>query len=267
MRSFSWLPLLSLKAVTGDAGVALPDESLRIAFYVDAGTSKDLSSFYTTLEAAAKMTERDFSIRNFTAEDVRTKLLLESFDVAVFPGGSGNGMAKALGEDGLASVRSFVSAGGGYMGTCGGAFLGISHLYFYGEGAGSGPPTQEPWDRGHGPVQVEFTEKGLKDIALDPVQFGGNVTVMYWQGPIVKPRDFPSNVSVLSWFRTEIHSQHTSETTGEMVNTPAMTSIGYGQGRVALNSPHPELTPNLPEIYAGELAWVTKRSSPIALIV
>ena len=46
-----------------------------------------------------------------------------------------------------------------------------------------------------------------------------------------------------------------------MLNTPAITSIdGYGEGhgRVILNSPHPELHPQLPEIYAGELRWVTQ---------
>ena len=54
-----------------------------------------------------------------------------------------------------------------------------------------------------------------------------------------------------------------------MVNTPAITSLdGYtlnsavipGKGgRVVLNSPHPEITvPPIPEIYAGELEWVTR---------
>ena len=70
----------------------------------------------------------------------------------------------------------------------------------------------------------------------------------------------------LSYFRTEIHSLHPNETTGEMINTPAMTSLdNYGGsdhgagGRIVLNSPHPELAPVHPDIYAGELLWVTRK--------
>ena len=71
-----------------------------------------------------------------------------------------------------------------------------------------------------------------------------------------------------------------NKTTGEMINTPAVTSIDNyeytdatkegGQqphqagGRVVLNSPHPELPPQLPVIYAGELAWVTRAAAPPA---
>ena len=103
------------------------------------------------------------------------------------------------------------------------------------------------------------------------LNYTGNVTIVYWQGPIVKPKDFPTVVEVLATFRSEIHSRHTNETTGEMVNTPAITALDVGvgaainglsdrHGRVVLNSPHPELPrpdgTNLPQIYAGELAWV-----------
>ena len=323
----------------------------------------------------------------------------------VFPGGSGNGQAKAIGAAGIEAVRNHVRGGGGYIGTCGGAFLGLSHIRFYGDGpAGNGPVTQEPWDRGHGVVQIEFTAQGRSELLLEASTFGGNVSIMYWQGPIVKDKDLPTNVTRLGYFRTEIHTGHpgrsanssftssfspslspslffislslflffsfclsvflfelpahrpptltvivmnqegmhawypllnrlslslslrvpgeiglfcsvsshpaplphfstttntllmsTAErpflhhvksaermplesppaiytpkkppktlycvrsTTGEMVNTPAITSIDdFGKGRVVLNSPHPELAPHLPAIYAGELHWIAR---------
>ena len=67
----------------------------------------------------------------------------------------------------------------------------------------------------------------------------------------------------LAFYRSEIHSKHTNETLGEMVDTPAITTLdGYGGakgGRVVLNSPHPELTvPTIPAIYAGELEWIMR---------
>ena len=71
-------------------------------------------------------------------------------------------------------------------------------------------------------------------------------------------------MSQLAFYRSEIHSKNTNATTGEMVNTPAITSLdGYGGargGRVVLNSPHPELTaPPIPAIYAGELEWIMRK--------
>ena len=127
----------------------------------------------------------------------------------VFPGGSGNGQAKAIGAAGIEAVRNHVRGGGGYIGTCGGAFLGLSHIRFYGDGpAGNGPVTQEPWDRGHGVVQIEFTAQGRSELLLEASTFGGNVSIMYWQGPIVKDKDLPTNVTRLGYFRTEIHTGH-----------------------------------------------------------
>ena len=239
---------------------------VRIGFYQGNGTSHPGANdgFYTVLnDAAASAFGADgFSIRNHSDTDV-AGITRADHDIMVFPGGSGNGQANAVGESGLAALRRFVAAGGGFVGTCGGAFLGLQHAHFYGDGpAGRGPPTQEPFDRGHGNVSVEFTMQGLSALQLgdETGPFGGNVTIMYWQGPIVQPTDMPTNVSQLAFFRTEIHSRHTNETSGEMVNTPAITTLdgfgGKGGGRVVLNSPHPELQPQLPEIYAGELNWV-----------
>eukprot|EP00750_Incisomonas_marina_P003803 INCI13414.1.p1 GENE.INCI13414.1~~INCI13414.1.p1 ORF type:complete len:404 (+),score=65.71 INCI13414.1:91-1302(+) len=228
----------------------------RLAFYVGPGTS-DLEVFYSTLnEAAAMAFGSSYSLSNFTAPDVVEHLSRESVDILVVPGGSGNTQANGLGDDGLNAVREFVAAGGGYIGTCGGAFLGLSHLKFYGDPP---PPTQEPWDRGHGPVQVQFSSAGNDDLRLN---YSGNVTIEYWQGPIVKAKDFPSSVQVFATFRSEIHSNHPNETTGEMINTPAITALDpeSDAGRVVLNSPHPELPrpdgSTLPGIYAGELEWL-----------
>ena len=79
--------------------------------------------------------------------------------------------------------------------------------------------------------------------------------------------------------RMSLQHNFPNKTTGEMIDTPAVTSIdnyeytdatkegGQPQqtgGRVVLNSPHPELPPQLPVIYAGELAWVTRAAAPPA---
>jgi len=164
----------------------------RIGFYIGAGTSSDLLPFISTLRAGAAQafptavhsTAAEFNgytLTNMSAADVGV-LSSDTFDVVVFPGGSGNGQAAAVGAQGLAALRSFVAGGNGYIGTCGGAFLGLQHVQFYGPGPGGrGPPTQEPFNRGHGTVQVEFTRAGLAELSLPSQKYGGNVTIMYWQ--------------------------------------------------------------------------------------
>jgi hypothetical protein len=94
-----------------------------------------------------------------------------------------------------------------------------------------------------------------RHAGLDRDAFAGNVTIMYEEGPVVKASDLPADVNLLALFRTEIASNHPEETEGEMLGTPAITSREVGGGRVVLNSPHPELQPIIPEIYAGEILW------------
>ena len=48
---------------------------------------------------------------------------LAAFDVLCVPGGFAPHYAAALGVEGAAAVRRFVSAGGGFVGVCAGAFL------------------------------------------------------------------------------------------------------------------------------------------------
>ena len=250
---------------------ARPDGRLGIAFYNGGGTfvggTEHERDFYAAVGGAATTLSRQmqtsYELINFTEHNVSSTLTRANADLVIFPGGSGGGQAQALGPAGMAAVRAFVHGGGGYIGTCGGAFLAIQHLKLYGDPA---PPTVEPWMRGHGPVSVEFTSEGLEALRLDPGGYSGkNVTIEYWQGPIVKTVDLPSTVTVLSHFRTEIHKLYPNRTTGTMVGTPAMTSALFGQGVVVLNSPHPEIPPehggrSRPEIYAGELAHVLPRS-------
>eukprot|EP00756_Hemistasia_phaeocysticola_P047134 Hpha_TRINITY_DN21064_c0_g1::TRINITY_DN21064_c0_g1_i1::g.103375::m.103375 len=242
------------------AGLVVASDPVRIAFYVGGGTSENLYNFDLTLKEAAVSAfgAEGFRVVNVTEAGVQG-LRRSDYDIVVFPGGSGGGQARAINTTGLAAVRSFVEAGGGYIGTCGGAFLAIQHLLLYGSPA---PKTQEPWNRGHGAVQVEFSATGRQTLGLGE-KYEGNVTIIYWQGPIVKPEDFPEYVQVFATYRTEIHSLHTNETTGEMINTPAVTSRDGAGGRVVLNSPHPEIPledgTRRPEIYAGELSYIRQK--------
>ena len=116
---------------------------VRIGLYVGNGTSRSIHNgtsamdlFYSTLAEGAGMAfpERLFTIDNLTEPDIGA-LSAADYEAVVFPGGSGGGQARAIGEEGLVALRQFVGAGRGYIGTCGGAFLGIQHVQVkYGSG-------------------------------------------------------------------------------------------------------------------------------------
>lgn len=257
------LILLSIASVPGRSAA----NSVRIALYGGGGAilgDKDYP-YQKTLEQAAESAFRNSSVTVLLEDDIRRNLTNDAFDAVFFPGGSGHAQATALGAEGLAAVRAFVSAGGGYIGTCAGAFLGMSSLLFYGEGpSGQGPPAQS---LGTGTVQVEFTDQAFQDLALDRLAFSGNVTIFYMGGPVVAPESLPASVSVLAWYRSKLPSM--SPGGDEGLNTPAVTSSEYGGGRVVLNSPHAEHTksaPIGPAFYRGELEWIIRRREEIQLV-
>lgn len=190
-------------------------------------------------------------------DDIRGNLTTDAFDAVFFPGGYGSTQAEALGLAGMAAVRAFVAGGGGYIGTCGGAFLALKGLLLYGPGPdGRGPPAQE---LGAGTVKMEFTEQAIRDLALDRKALSGNVTIFYTDGPVVAAEALPPGVDVLAWYRTKLPYPRPLGRCG-LLNMPAITSAEYGAGRVVLNAPHPEHSQSAAglgvEVYRGELAWV-----------
>ena len=60
------------------------------------------------------------------AADIRAGRLA-GHDLVFVPGGWASDKMRELGEEGAGAVRSFVAAGGGYLGFCGGAGLALSH--------------------------------------------------------------------------------------------------------------------------------------------
>lgn len=149
---------------SGARAAASTDSAVRIALYLGGGAGYQ-PKYHATLATAATMAfgEGGFTLQNLTADAV-ANLDRANLDVVVFPGGSGNSQAAAVGVQGLAAIRKFVTAGGAYIGTCGGSYLGLQHVGFYlprnhppcgdPNATHCTPATQEPWDRGDGDVLV-----------------------------------------------------------------------------------------------------------------
>lgn len=68
----------------------------------------------------------------WTAQEIKDGALQNpdgspKYGVVYFMGGSGREYNNGLGEDGAQMIRDFVSSGGGYIGTCAGAFYGSTN--------------------------------------------------------------------------------------------------------------------------------------------
>ena len=187
---------------------------------------------------------------------------LTHFDVVIFPGGSGSKQAAALGVEGRRQVRTFVEQGGGFVGICAGAYLAAAN-YKWSLKIGDyktfceardipGAGRKSMWYRGpSSTVRMELTSEGRR-ILGDRV---GAFPVRYHNGPIVSPAGFDEipDYQVLAWFRSEVVRYEPQ--TGTMVNTPAIITGSFGQGRVLSISPHPESSRDLRAMVARGIQW------------
>ncbi|WP_395737167.1 BPL-N domain-containing protein [Prosthecobacter sp.] len=192
-------------------------------------------------------------------KDIAT-LNLSAYDVLVFPGGSGGGQSKGIGEAGLKNVRDFVKNGGGYVGICGGAYLACSN-FSWGLGILNAGTVSSKWMRGQAmlDLQVEPSGTELLGDVKDPFK------VRYHNGPILKPAgrtDIPA-YTTLTTFKTEVANNGTPA--GVQIDSPAHTISSYGKGRVFISSPHPENTPGLENLIPRGIFWAAgeKSSAPI----
>lgn len=247
------------------AGAAAKD--LRIAMYSGEGAiltgDADYPYIPVLTEAAQGLTPAaHLEILNGTTE-LQAKLNNVDFDMVFFPGGWSTGQAHGLGDDGMEAVKSFVHNGGGYVGTCGGAWLGLEFLRLYGDGPdGQGIPADE---LGEGDSHVAFSEEALRDefTQLDLSSFANESTLLihYQGGPTIPEYKtvLPRSVGILASYTEDLPSDRGAH---EGAGTPAITYSVYGSGRVVLNAPHPEHA--LSEsgvgvpIYRGELAWAAR---------
>jgi hypothetical protein len=225
---------------------------LRVAIYTDAGAPDGEKGGPNNVIHCLGMVHADrYAITKIKGDDVRGGAL-DKFDVAVFPGGSGSGQAKSLRAEGRAKVREFVRRGGGYLGICGGAYLGTSYYDWSLNIVNAMVVDRAHWNRGDPtPVKLELTPLGQRQLG----QTADEVTCIYHQGPLLGP-----------WHRTDVPAYQTlatfgSEVTqrapaGVMIGTTAVTRSVFGRGHVILISPHPERSPGLDGFIRNSIDWL-----------
>jgi putative intracellular protease/amidase len=201
-----------------------------------------------------------------TSQDIMDGALA-SYHAVVFPGGLASFIGlKKWGDEFANAVRYFISAGGGYLGVCGGAYiagrapanafraycnltLGLADVKV------ETPPIitsidsyrESQWHRY--PVSVTFASE---DHPIISGHLGETLDIVYSSGAVI---DEPgATVDVLANFAEEGFG-------GKI----ALIATYFGQGRVVLCSPHPEATfvgeteACVPWLYPAMATWVAER--------
>ncbi len=221
--------------------------SLRIAIFSDAGATgaRDIERCSDGRELLVTRRISGAAIRGGA---------LRQFDLVIFPGGSGGGQAKALGESGRAAVRLFVRRGGGYLGVCAGAYLASRHYKWSLGLLNARVLDTAHWARGNGTVTVELSAQARKLFGATK----SRIRIHYAQGPLLAHQTKGPKYEVLGTFRTEIRKNEKIPQ-GVMLGAHAMARTRYGKGRVVLFSPHPEAAPGLRGFIRRSMAWVAGR--------
>ncbi len=203
-------------------------------------------------------------------EDIHPDVLSQ-FDLLIFPGGSGSKQANALGDERREFVRHFVKDRGGYVGVCAGAYLCSAHYswslnlvdshVFTGSREIEGIGRKQMWYRGETTrIEIELSEAGQQIFVDVPPKFDVN----YHNGPIISPKQSSEieDYTPLAWFRSEQVRYPPQQ--GTMINTPAIVSGRFGEGRIISISPHPEADQKLESIIVDSIRWVALHPSNVA---
>jgi glutamine amidotransferase-like uncharacterized protein len=203
----------------------------KIAIYCGPGVS-----FNHTIENIWKKLEVDFDI--ITPEEIETKL--NSYNLLVIPGGTGNKICKALGSNGRNFIREWVFySGKNVLGVCAGAYA-IANGFEYSLGFNDYELANRPyWRRGEHTINLKVTDAGKSFFNIDTDIL---TDINYHNGPIYHKMEakfkWHSESEILLQFQNEILAEGSDKEV--MNNSPAATKVKYGKGMVVAISPHIE---------------------------
>lgn len=231
-----------------------PERPFRVAVYVGEGVYGVGLFRWLELTALAE----GMQAYPVTAGQIKEGGLENGADVLVVPGGKSVRIAEALGETGREKIKSFVSAGGAYIGTCAGCCLAMQ------------PSSCHP--NMLGMIPFTFGSAGGKDVADLLVRFHaraeelagipkGKVRVQFRHGPVLIP-SLPvegTEMEVVASFASDVN------TTGvkakpSMAGQAAAVAGTYGKGKVFVLAVHPEYDLADLKILGGAFRYVTGRA-------
>ena len=222
---------------------------VRVAVYVDRGSFA--VGPYRHLEIASGA--EDFEAFPVDAEMIR-RGALDGADVLVMPGGQSSVELKTLGKEGGCRIREFVRRGGGYIGTCAGAYLVEQPTERHPDRLGLIPFHGGAANPDDCLLTVEFTEPWTNRLGLAKRRW----KVDYAGGPRFRP------AAPVEGAHAEIAVKYVSEVNATdererppFIGTGAVVIGTYGKGRIFASAVHPELDVENHEILRAAYRYVT----------
>ena len=225
-------------------------ERVRVAVFVDRGARSN--GQFRWLQTTALSDE--LAAFPIDAEMIRKGGLAQA-DLIIMPGGYSVTEAKTLGKEGREAVRKFIREGGGWIGTCAGAFIACDSTSDHPDMLGIVPYTTWCPD-GQADLKIKFTEHaGLiyqKTNSTHRVQYSG--------GPVMVPRkpDADQKFKTVAVYNANIQVEDQVKRQS-MAGGAAMVAGTYGRGRVFVSAVHPEVDPDDHDILRGAFKFVTGR--------
>ena len=232
---------LAACSASADADIALYNDAAKPEAVRGAWQDGVTAIRHMLTAAGLTYEEVDYDDLNASSE-----ALLHRYKVILFPGGYARWYSAWLDGVGKKRIRRFVENGGGYLGICAGAFFACDRISWQGTnyddsagydldlfpGQGTGPITDiADWDdpdNCYNMTLLHFTNANSVLPAFQPS--AGGEHILYYGGP---------------WFSidpgAEVEVLATYGYGGTAAGKPAAVGFAFGQGRVVLSGPHPEI--------------------------
>ena len=180
---------------------------------------------------------------------------LTGLDVLVMPGGSSMTEFESLGTNGVAKMKEFMRAGGGYVGTCAGCCLLMDGI--------KKRARVFPWNTtgSEGDLffpQFKLTPAGQKALGLG----AGPHVIRYHGGPFMWPttnRIDDAHVEVWGTYNAEASFKGPVKKEKKMYGAAAIIGGTYGKGRLFATSAHPEYFESTLPFVKAAFKYVTGR--------
>jgi glutamine amidotransferase-like uncharacterized protein len=203
------------------------DKSATVALYSDRGC----------WEESVQATEKTFRWMGHTVVFVNAEYINEqglgTFRILCIPGGNMYDYSQDLSSEGKEKIKSFIRAGGGYIGICGGAYFAAEEVIWRGDQL---PMTSLGLFQGtsNGPIDEiapypDYTmcKVNLVDSVHDITQSEpDSAWMLYYWGPALTVGN-DTTVTILSRY--------------DLGGEPVILAFDYGLGRVFLIGTHPEI--------------------------
>jgi glutamine amidotransferase-like uncharacterized protein len=178
---------------------------------------------------------------NYTTTNVINSKTLSSYDVLIMPGGNASTYLDSDAIDSQA-IKQFVSGGKGYLGICAGAYVASNYVDDYYPGWGIASDVNSKNENYEGMLSVSMTSYGIRVLSESSLQ-----NLHMENGPAM----YTNNSQI-------IMATFADNKTGYQ-NYTAILGENYGNGRVLLSGPHPEMNPQNPELLANMIVWTAKK--------